>query len=74
MEEQTCNHRMSQAGEGEKKKKTQLQHLCAKLKHLAEETLFRWLAEVLAGSSSLLPVYDELHGKHKVPSTLRRNV
>lgn len=34
------------------------------LEHLAEETLFRWPAGVTAGSSSLFPLYDELHG-HK---------
>lgn len=38
--------------------------MCVNLKHLAEETLFRWLAEVTEGSSSLFPLYDELHG-HK---------
>lgn len=49
------------------------QHLCVNLKHLAEETLFRWPAEVTAGSSSLLPLYDELRG-HKDTSAFNTAV
>lgn len=56
------------------KRKQQSVNTCVpELKHLAEETLFRWAAEVRGGSSSLFPLYEELrHTETKGPPAFNR--